>query len=209
VTEHSIERPQVQPVLDDALNVLSVENVTRVRYSLTGGGSVAFGWQYFYAGGPSRSTVVASSEGDFFDLVDSAAPGDHFTLYDLDAVITLAIARLDTPTTVNALGDAVSGFRADGREVTMVLRASGFVHMTELSEADAWDDDLAAWLSQPGSEVFLFDTTLGSPRNRLDADGNGQPINGGAPEAGRRRIHALIDAKHPDADGSVPISRPH
>ncbi|HEV8063961.1 MAG TPA: hypothetical protein VGP46_03975, partial [Acidimicrobiales bacterium] len=169
MTDHSIERLSSERPVDEPANALSIENLARVRYSLTGAGAVAFGWHHQLDDNISPTLVLASSERDYLDLVQPAAAGDHFTLYDLDSVITLAVARLDTPTTVSALEEAVGGLRVD-RQVILVLRNGGFAHMSELSEADGWDDDLGLFLAQPGGEVFLFDTTPGSSRNRLDAD---------------------------------------
>src|SRR6478672_8643789 len=69
------------------LDLFSAENRTAVRSALAqGSGAAVFGWHYFFAGGSSRDAIAFTDIASYEGYLERARPGDHLTLFDLDAV---------------------------------------------------------------------------------------------------------------------------
>jgi hypothetical protein len=215
---------------DDKGNALSDANVEAIRTCLGRAGSVVFGWHYHYYGGSSRSELVFGSADDLLRYIDRSRRGDHFTLYDLDRVASLAFLHLGTPEseTVVDLHEqdrsrlAETGNHSRWKAVVLVQRAldaDGRVACCSVYEIEPddlmrnweeangytvqaiWPPARATWtIGQWPGELYTFDETV------LDLNQEtGQSVDEVSP-AQRKRSLALIDAKRPDDHGMVPIS---
>jgi hypothetical protein len=162
--------------------------------------------------------------------LNQSRPGDHFTLYDLDAVAPLAIMHLGDASARSALSLtpavrselARAGSESPSRAVVLIQRvfeSDGRVTRCSMDvlESDAlvdnWEEtqEFDAHLTWPADgtfmplpawfgELFAFDETV------LDRDEpSGRSVHS-VSSRDLRRSHALVDAKRPDEDGRIPTS---
>jgi len=77
-------------------NLLLPENLELVRQALLNGG-VVFGWHYFYGGGRSGDMFCFSNYDSYHQALLDSRPGDHFTVYSLNKLVSKALLRLGDP----------------------------------------------------------------------------------------------------------------
>jgi hypothetical protein len=202
-------------VTDEQLNLLSEANLARVRQALSRPNAVIFGWRYLFAAGTSRSPLIVGDFDQYERLIQQWSAGDHITLYDFDAVQSLALIHLravPASTVKSRLAEILGPILIDPlAEVTVVGRgrqpSGDSALMREMNEPTYEDWQLIeSWYAKHGHEIAAFNTTIGNVDNRLDSDDRGQPIPTVTQPEGRRRIHALVDAKRPNTVGLVPRS---
>lgn len=217
-------------IRDDLTNALSKQNVASLSEALGTPGAVVFGWHYFYYGGATRSELLFVSADELIKHVNQSRPGDHFTLYNLDAVAPLAIMHLGEASARSALSFtpavrselARAGSESPSRAVVLIQRAfesGGRVARCSMDVlepdalVDAWEEtqEFDAHVTWPADgthmplpawfgELFAFDET------DLDRDEpRGRSVHF-VSSRDLRRSHALLDAKRPDEDGRVPTS---
>ncbi len=202
---------------DPSLSLFSTENRANVERAFASPSAVIFGWHYFFAGGSSRSMVDFESYDTYHAAVERARPGDHFCLFDLDSLHNVALlhtgdVRSQQSVALDDAGEKIlRPILADGRnELAVVGRhqppgsdvpAAWVEELWDLADSD-WDDFRRRCATTPG-EVFVFHQDV------LDADQAGAPVRSVTATDGRRRVHALVDAKRPDEHGRVPSNGPY
>ncbi|QXC60965.1 hypothetical protein KSP35_22060 [Aquihabitans sp. G128] len=200
-------------VIGPALDLFTDDNRSKVQGVLGRPHAVVFGWQYHFAGGSGRTTVVFTAYAEYLACISEARPGDHFTLYDLDSLIPLAfLQRAVTSTDRHELPEAdwelVAQRLRRGQDMVLVRRsvASSGASEVEVFEPttpeDEWLADLRDAVRSRGGELLGFEAAI------LDAGVTGI-VSSVTPTSGEGRIHALVDAKRPDRDGAVPLSGPY
>jgi hypothetical protein len=192
--------------------------------------AVVFGFHYHYRGGASRDEVTFGSASDLISYLTAGRPGDHFTLFCLESVASLARMHLG----VASIDDAIpftDSVRADlariaseslWDEVTLVNRLTnraGRVRRCSILGREpanltaGWGEygDYVSGATWPrggelvplrawSGEVFAFDEA------DLERDREtGAPIEG-LIARGALRSWALIEAKRPNDEGLVPMT---
>jgi hypothetical protein len=206
-----VERPEA--------SLFSDVNLAAVLASLEGTSAVVFGWQYFYNGGSSRIEVAFTSSDQYLHHVERAKPGDHFTLFDLDALIHRAVVRLghiysthrleldnSTPMTVAGLDRSLHDVLVDEDAEVLVVRRfvepiTGTVDVRLSSLPGTGDERQADFqhdLRWGRGELVMFDQRV------FDEDEHGGTVETLTPLEGRR-VNALVDAKRPSLEGTVPL----
>jgi len=199
-------------------NLFSSLNLAVVSEVFAGNSAaVVFGWHYFFAGGSNRTEVVFTSNRDFLRYIERARPGDHLTLFDLEAVDQRAFLRvgLRESTARVAMTEPEVAMIDErlirGEEIAAVRRFVGPLTgevEASVEELDGSDDQAAldatriAWTWARG-ELYLFE------QSTFDEDGEGGLIETVSPGAQQRRVNALVDAKRPSDGGLVPLSGPY
>ena len=215
---------------DELLNALSELNVTAIRTSFQRPGAVVFGWHYFFYGGSARSPLIFGEAVQVIDHIEKARRGDHFTLYDLDHVASLANLHLGDPATPDPISItsedrsqlAEAGSRSRWREMVLVQRAcSGdgrlarccLVEMEPESLTDQWDlfKEYNADLTWPADGAYMpvanwFGELFAFDEADLDRNAESSQAVETVSAGGLRRTHVLVDAKRPDDRGLVPES---
>jgi hypothetical protein len=207
-----VDRPEV--------NLFSDENMAAVLAAFQRRNAVVFGWQYSYFGGGSRSEVTFISPDQYLNHVERARPGDHFTLFDLDGLVDRAVLRLgdvrstdslelDAATPIGLAGSrrSLDDVLGDEDAEVLVLRRfvgplTGTIDVTLMSLPGTGSErqaDFQRNLHWGRGELVLFDERL------FHEDEHGGTVETVTP-LDRRRIHALIDAKRPSPEGTVPLS---
>jgi hypothetical protein len=201
-------------IADPELDLFSEQNRSKVEDALSKPDAVVFGWHYHYAGGASRTDVVFTDYLDYLERTDWARPGDHFTLVDLDSAALLALARVgspgspDSPMLTSAQWEDLGQRVRNGKEVVVVRRyvaLSGAVEV-ELSHdtypEDEWLTAFKRELQAGRGELLIWDNEV------FDESPTGSTSTV-TPGPGSRRVHALVDAKRPSSNGTVPRSGPY
>ena len=207
-----VDRPDV--------SLFSDENIATVLRAFQRQSCVVFGWQYFYFGGSSRSEVTFTSSDQYLRHVERARPGDYFTLFDLDELADRAVLRLgDVRSTINLDLDIVTPISLAGARrslddvlgdedaAVLVIRRfvgalTGTIDVTVSSLPGTGDERQAEFqrnLQWGRGELVMFDQRL------FDEDEHGGTIETVTP-IDARRIHALVDAKRPSPEGTVPLN---
>jgi hypothetical protein len=202
------------------LDLLSDGNLAAVRGAFRHPRAVVFGWQYRYFGGGSRSTVAFTSTEEYFRHIERAKPGDHFTLFELDALLDRAVIHIgnvhsthfldldgSTPVTIAGAHRSLHDVLTDeDAEVLVIRRFAGLLTGTidvTLSELPGTGDEREVTFKRDllwgRGELVMFDQRL------FDEDEYGGIVETVTPVE-RRRIHALVDAKRPSLEGTVPLS---
>lgn len=179
-------------------------------------GALVFGWHYHYAGGGSRTRVRFHDYTSYLREVETARPGDHFTLFDLDTIAPHAFRRegsVDSSSGVSLSSDEWDDLRSriegEANEVVVVRRFIGPLTATVHSDVEEiWRPDDDEWVQfrsglvwRPGEAVFFTDEVFDlAPDGSLIEAVTAYP---------NRRINALVDAKRPNAEGLVPRSGPY
>jgi hypothetical protein len=202
------------------LDLLSDGNLEAVRGALRHPRAVVFGWQYFYKGGSSRSSVAFTSPEEYFGHVERAKPGDHFTLFELDPLLDRAVVQIghihsthfldldgSTPVTIAGARRTLQEVLTDEEAEVLVIRRfagplTGTIDVT-LSELPGTGDERVVNFKRDllwgRGELVMFDQQL------FDEDELGGILESISPLE-RRRIHALVDAKRPSLEGTVPLT---
>jgi hypothetical protein len=202
------------------LDLFSDGNLEAVRGALRHPRAVVFGWQYFYKGGSSRSTVAFTSPEEYFGHVERAKPGDHFTLFELDPLLDRAVVQIgdihsthfldldgSTPVTIAGARRTLQEVLTDEEAEVLVIRRfagslTGTIDVT-LSELPGTGDERMVNFKRDllwgRGELVMFDQQL------FDEDELGGILESISP-LDRRRIHALVDAKRPSLEGRVPLT---
>ena len=202
------------------LNLLSDGNLAAVRGAFRHPGAVVFGWQYYYKGGSSRSTVAFTSPEEYLGHIERAKPGDHFTLFELDALLDRSVVHIgdihsthildldgSTPVTIAGARRSLQDVLTDeDAEVLVIRRFAGLltgridVTLSELpGTGDEREVNFKRDLLWGRGELVMFDQRL------FDEDEYGGVVESISPVE-RRRIHALVDAKRPSLEGTVPLT---
>jgi len=191
-------------------NLLLPENLELVRQELLNDG-VIFGWHYYYYGGGSGDMFCFSNYESYCQALLDSRPGDHFTVYSRNRLVTKAISRLGDPRSDRPIRNSqdltdVKGALAAGKEIAFLFHSAR--PETGRIECDAgvlWaltDEELGealALTSGPcGEFLFFLVETLNE-----DADGN--LISSVSPGT-RRRVNAVVDGKRPNEAGLTPES---
>lgn len=201
-------------------DLLSEVNLELVRAALRRPSGVIFGWQYFYFGGGSRKTVAFTAPDQYLQHIERAKPGDHFTLFDLDALMSRAVVHigdihgtnvleldLSIPITVAGRDRSLREVFADEDAEVLVVRRfvaplTGTVEATSSSLPGTGDErqvDFQRGLVWGRGELVMFDQWV------FDEDEHGGMVETVTPLKGRR-INALVDAKRSSPEGTVPLS---
>ena len=204
------------------LDLFSAANLSCVQAALSNPSAVVFGWHYHYKGGTSRSIVAFTDFDEYLRYVERARPGDHFTSFELDALLELAVVHVgdiqsthglsldgSTPVIVGGRRRSVQDVLADeNAEVLLIRRFSGMltgttdVALTELPGTG--DERRIAFGRELGwgrGELIMFDQWT------LDEDVHGEVVDAVTPD--RTRVHALADVKRPSLEGTVPLNGPY
>ena len=190
-------------------NALASTNVAALRAALAGSGPLAlvFGWHYYYAGGCSRTEIITRSADDLLTEIAASKPGDHFTLYSLAATAHLADHRMVLTAGAEQLLTAATedAARLSREQEAVAVLAGPTPALETLYDLDQEEvsDLRSAWQNAGSGEIFLFRSDI------LDHDAQGQPITSVSLPTGRRRIHALLDAKRPTLTGRTPAHGPY
>ena len=197
-------------VMDPEANLMSPANLHRVEQVLARPMAGLFGWHYWYAGGSSRSSVTYTDFRSYLDEVEASRAGDHFTLYDFDASSSLAMATVRVGSgavpDLRSLPQLTTLLAEPHAEVAIVARSPvgemPAVHLVELNEPDdeTWRE--VQELCAASAVTLVIDEAV------LDLDEDGCVVATPSP-AGKRRLHAVVDAKRPSAEGLVPTSGPY
>jgi hypothetical protein len=201
------------------LDLFSEANLSAVHIALSNPSAVVFGWQYFYNGGSARIKVAFTTSDQYLHHVERAKPGDHFTLFDLDALIDRAVVHLghihathrleldnSTPMTVAGLDRSLHDVLVDEDAEVLVVRRfvepiTGTVDVRLSSLPGTGDERQADFqhdLLLGRGELMMFDQRV------FDEDEHGGTVETVTPLEGRR-INALVDAKRPSLEGTVPL----
>ncbi len=172
-------------------NILSPENVRRVREAFEEPHNVVFGYHYYYRGGCSPSEFVFADFDTYLAVVEASKPGDYFTGYSLASVRHLAFATFGALTSDEAIEPAGEDLLAVreilksdvsvefvGRKLDGDRLRCLFEGVYRLDDEEV-EETLAEWRELDG-ELILF---------RDD----------GARDT-------LVDAKRPNACGRTPLS---
>lgn len=207
-------------VQQPSLNLLSDGNLAVVRGAFRHPRAVVFGWQYYYVGGSARGTVAFTSTEGYVGHIERAKPGDHFTLFELDALLDRALIHIgdihsthvlhldgSTPVTKDGARRSLQDVVADEDAEVLVIRRfagplTGTIDVT-LSELPGTGEEREVTFKRDllwgRGELVMFDQRL------LDEDEYGGIVETVTPVE-RRRIHALVDAKRPSLEGTVPLT---
>ena len=170
-----------------------------------------FGWQYFYAGGSSRSAIAFTAYEQYLHHIERARLGDHFTLFELDALLDRAIVHIgDIHSTGRlALDEPVVDLADEDAEVLIVRRLVGPLTravdatVTELpGTSDERLEQFKRDLVWGRGELVIFDQRV------FDEDEHGGLVSTVTAKEGRR-INALVEAQRPSPEGTVPLAGPY
>lgn len=203
-------------VLRPELDLLSEANLAIAQTAFLGANNVVFGWQYHYYGGSSRSIIAFTSWEDYLRSIERARPGDFFTLFSLDATRELAVLRVgdvcsthtlrpDELSEVDVAGkwQSLSDVLADDDAAVLIIRQfvgplTGTMEV-KLNELPGTPDERKMAFDQEllwgRGELIIFDQHL------LDEDEHGMQSHRPAPG----RVHAMLEAKRPSLEGTIPL----
>lgn len=201
-------------VLDEAANALSSSNLAKVGGALARADSVVFGWHYHFAGGSGRSDLIFTSYADCVRYFEAARAGDHLTLYDLDEVAPHAEVHIGTPESDDRLAASpnwrpLREYMSNDEDAVVIVRASD-IHSGSVEAAmhlptyplEDWLPEFERETASRRGELLAFGLRT------LDRASHGV-IESVTPPRGDRRLLALLDAKRPADDGTVPSSGPY
>ena len=194
-------------------NVLSPENVERVRAAFEKPHNLVFGNHFYYYAGSSPSEFVFTDLDTYLAVVEASRIGDHFTSFSLADVRHLAFATFGSPESdapIDPSGDELERLEhllKSDADVTVVRRkvdpssdrTVGEVEGTCELDEEEWQETLAEWRQLDG-ELLVFEDDV------LEQDQDGVPVYSVGADGDRRRVHALVDARRPNAQGRTPLS---
>lgn len=200
-------------VSNPAFDLRGPENSAAVEAAFRSFAAAVFGWHYHFAGGSSRTSVAFTNLPAYVAHLGVMNPGDHLTLFDLNALVPFAIMRKGSPEPRYhpALTDqdwAAITERVPHDEIVVVRRlitASGETQIEVYEPTvpeDEWLDDLRRAAEAEPGEILVWEGSL------LDQGLMGI-VTTVSPTKGDRRVHALVDAKWSNSDGLVPWSGPY
>jgi hypothetical protein len=175
-------------------NLLLAENLDPIRQEVASGSTI-FGWHYHYAGGRSGDTFAYTGFQAFYDELIKSHPGDHFTVYCLDRLAHVAMARRNSGEAGSL--DPVREALHASQEVVFVWRGGPTGTAAESGVLARWEEVEELCFRNGELVFFLMET--------LDLDENGVAVSSVSPGA-RRRVHALADGKRPNDAGYTPPS---
>jgi hypothetical protein len=157
---------------------------------------------------------------EYFGHIERAKPGDHFTLFELNALLDRAVIHIgnvhsthildlegSTPVTIAGAHRSLQHVLTDeDAEVLVIRRFAGLLTGTvdvTLSQLPGTGDEREVTFKRDllwgRGDLVMFD-------QRLFDEGEYGGIVETVTPVERRRIHALVDAKRPSPEGTVPLS---
>lgn len=194
-------------------NLLLPQNLELVRQELSKDG-VIFGWHHYYAGGGSGDMFCFSDYESYYQELSESRPGDHFTVYSRNKLMSKTLSRLGDLKSNLPIPDAhglveVKAALATGKEVVFLwCNAPPATERIECDAGTLWDltqeeleESLRLRSGRSGEFMFFL-------RETLDEDEEGNLISSVSAGA-KRRVNAVVDGKRPNEAGLTPASGPY